>query len=201
MIIATIVCRLSEGGAKQATREDLTHVVKVSAIGKYPFIMLDSHQVDFGKLLVGKSASKTFTLQNSSSVPTTFSVEKVGDDGKDSAIQIDFTEGVLLPGERANLCVTFTPHLATATSFVTYKVTCFAGNSIEFTARGSAKGYDVSLSTTSIHFGEVNLQSSTNRLINVVNCSDLPTTFQFYSDKSNLFSFSQTEGTVKANSS
>jgi len=45
-----------------ASRDDLTHVVKVSAIGKYPFIMLDSHAVDFGKLLVGKSASKTFTL-------------------------------------------------------------------------------------------------------------------------------------------
>ena len=125
----------------------------------------------------------------------------MADDGKDTAIQIDFTEGSLLPGERANLTVTFTPCLATATSFVTFKVSSFAGNSIEFTAKGSAKGYDVALSTTSIHFGEVNLQSSTNRLINVVNMSDLPTSFQFFSDKSNLFSFSQTEGTVKANSS
>ena len=37
--------------------------------------------------------------------------------------------------------------------------------------------------------------------MNVVNNSDLPTSFQFFTDKNNMFSFSMTEGTVKANAS
>lgn len=45
------------------------------------------------------------------------------------------------------------------------------------------------------------LGSTTNRLVNIVNCSDLPTTFQFVTDKKNMFSFSKVEGQVAANSS
>ena len=37
--------------------------------------------------------------------------------------------------------------------------------------------------------------------MNVVNNSDLPTSFQFFTDKSNLYSFSMTEGVVKAHAS
>jgi len=34
-----------------------------------------------------------------------------------------------------------------------------------------------------------------------MNSSDLPTTYQFITDRSNVFSFSQSEGTVKKNAS
>jgi len=65
---------------------------------------------------------------------------------------------------------------------------------------GEGLGNEVSFSTNSIHFGEVQMESTTNRLLNIVNDSDQPTTFQIYSDKSNIFAFSKTEGTVKAKS-
>ena len=58
----------------------------------------------------------------------------------------------------------------------------------------------MSLSTRSIHFGEVQLQSATNRLLNIINESDQPTTFHFYSDRTNIFSFSKIEGTIKPKS-
>ena len=61
---------------------------------------------------------------------------------------------------------------------------------------GQANGIDVSLSSKSVHFGEVQLTSVTNRLLNIVNDGDQPTTFQFFTDKTNIFSFSKTEGTV-----
>ena len=51
-----------------------------------------------------------------------------------------------------------------------------------------------------MHFGEVQLSSSTNRLLNICNDSDLPTTFQFFTDDKNVFSFSKLEGTVNAKS-
>ena len=71
---------------------------------------------------------------------------------------------------------------------------------MEFSCRGTAVGYDVQLSTKSVHFGEVQIENTTNRVLNVLNDSDLPTTFQFITDKNNLFAFSQTEGVVKAHS-
>lgn len=64
-----------------------------------------------------------------------------------------------------------------------------------------ADGYDVQLSSKSVHFGEVQTEQTTNRLLNVVNNSDLPTSFQFFTDKSNMYSFSMTEGIVKAHAS
>ena len=47
---------------------------------------------------------------------------------------------------------------------------------------GQSNGINVSLSTKSIHFGEVQVDANTNRLLNVVNSSDLATTFQFITD-------------------
>jgi len=65
---------------------------------------------------------------------------------------------------------------------------------------GQALGNDVSLSSNSIHFGEVQQLSTTNRLLNICNDSDQPTTFQFFSDQSNIFAFSKIEGTVNPHS-
>ena len=50
----------------------MTKVLKLSAIGKYPFITLDATSFDFENLLVGKTASQVFNLQNSSLVPTRY---------------------------------------------------------------------------------------------------------------------------------
>ena len=51
VIIATIVIKVQEGGS------ELARTLKMSAIGKYPFITLDQHSFDFETLLVGKTAS------------------------------------------------------------------------------------------------------------------------------------------------
>ena len=56
VIIASIVFKVMEGGS------ELTKVLKVSAIGKYPFMTLDQTSFDFENLLVGKTASQIFSL-------------------------------------------------------------------------------------------------------------------------------------------
>ena len=128
-------------------------------------------------MLVGKTASQIFNLQNSSNVPTTYSIEKVNDDGKDPSIQVDHTEGEISPGQIVKVTVTYTPLIAGTTSFSLFKVSAFGGNEIEFSCKGVADGYDVSLSSKTVQFGEVQDQATTNRLLNVVNDSDLPTSF------------------------
>jgi hypothetical protein len=83
---------------------------------------------------------------------------------------------------------------------VYFSVVSAGGNTLSFHAKGIAKGFDVDLSVKSLHFGEVNIDTETNRILQVVNNSDLPTQFQFSTDPNNMFSFSQTVGTVKPHS-
>jgi len=134
-------------------------------------------------------------------VPTNYTIERVNDDGKDKAIKVDHNSGELLPGQITKVTVTYTPSLAGVKSYCLLKVSAFGGNEIEFSCRGEADGYNVELSSKTVHFGEVQAQQTTNRLLNVVNDSDLPTSFQFFTDKSNLFSISMTEGIVKPHAS
>lgn len=75
------------------------------------------------------------------------------------------------------------------------------GNELRFMCKGVALGFDVELNVKSLHFGEVTIDTQTNRILNVVNNSDLPTQFQLNTDQHNMFSFSQTVGTVKPHSS
>ena len=187
--------KLAEGAT------EVTRVIKCSAIGKYPFITLDVKEIDFSTLLVGKTVSREIQLQNSSLVPTSFIIEKVSDDGKDPTIKVDQIKGKLTPGHITKLNVSYTPELPEVNSFANFKISAFGGNELRFSAKGKAEAYDVNLSVQSIQFGEVQTEANTNRLLNVVNSSDMPTTFQFITDKSNVFSFSHTEGTVKKNAS
>jgi hypothetical protein len=64
-------------------------VLKLSAIGKYPFLTINQEKFDFETLLVGKVAEKDVMLKNQSLVPAQFVVEKINDDGKDAAFSID----------------------------------------------------------------------------------------------------------------
>ena len=56
VVVNSIVFKLQEGS------QEVNRVLKVSAIGKYPFIVLDQQSVDFGPLLVGKTVSREFIL-------------------------------------------------------------------------------------------------------------------------------------------
>ena len=78
--------------------QELTRTLKVSAIGKYPFITLSHESIDFKSLLIGKTDSKEITITNSSLVPTSFNIEKVNDDGKDKSIHLSHTSAELIPG-------------------------------------------------------------------------------------------------------
>lgn len=193
VLIATVVFKFS--GAEEGSR-----VLKLSAIGKYPFLTINHEKFDFETLLVGKVTQKDVILKNNSLVPATFSVEKVSDDGKDPAFSIDNYNGVIPPGASFKITVKYVPSVVGLASCTQYKVKTIGGNDLSFSCIGHAEGFDVKLSANSIHFGEVQFGSNTNRLLNICNDSDLPTTFQFFTDDKNVFSFSKIEGVVNAKS-
>lgn len=130
-----------------------------------------------------------------------FSVEKINDDGKDASFSIDFYQGQIPPNASFKITIKYVPSIVGVTSCSQYKIKTVGGNELNFSALGYATGFNVGLSNKSIHFGEVQIGSNTNRLLNIINDSDLPTSFQFVNDSKNVFSFSKTEGTVNARAS
>jgi hypothetical protein len=73
VVVASAVVKINDG-------EDGSSVIKMSAIGKYPFLMISNDSIDFEELLVGKSLTKEVTLRNSSLVQVDFKIEKLKDD-------------------------------------------------------------------------------------------------------------------------
>jgi len=170
VIVATVVFKFSGS-------EDGTKVLKLSAIGKYPFLTINHEKFDFETLLVGKVVQKDVILKNNSLVPAEFHVEKVNDDGKDPSFSIDNYSGVVPPNASFKITVKYVPSTVGLTSCTQYSVKVVGGNNLNFSCIGQAEGFNVSLSAKSMHFGEVQLGSNTNRLLNICNDSDLPTTF------------------------
>lgn len=170
VLIATSVVKFS--GAEEGTR-----VLKMSAIGKYPFVTVNHERFDFETLLVGKVSQKDVILKNSSLVPALFTIEKVNDDGKDTSFTLDNHQGVVPPNASFKITVKYVPTVVGLTSCTQYRIKTVGGNDLTFSVIGHADGFNVSLSVKSIHFGEVSLGANTNRLLNIINDSDLPTSF------------------------
>ena len=102
MVVATAVFKLFEG-------EEATKVLKISAIGKYPFLTINQEHIDFETLLVGKQSTKDIILKNESLVPVEFTIEKIKDDGKDIAFSIDNYHGIIPPHTIFKLTVKYVP--------------------------------------------------------------------------------------------
>lgn len=168
--IATAIFKFSEG-------EEVTKTLKMSAIGKFPFLNLNQTKIDFEELLVGKVDAKKLLLRNNSTVPASFTIEKVSDDGKDIAFSLEQYEGEIPVGGSFEITVKYIPQIVGMTSCTAYQIQTHGGNQLNFSCSGTATGFNVGLSAQSVHFGEVQLGSQTNRLLNIVNHSDLPTTF------------------------
>lgn len=55
------------------------------------------------------TATKEVTITNSSPVPTSFTIEKVSDDGKDKSLHLSHLSGPLQPNTSFTVSVTYTP--------------------------------------------------------------------------------------------
>ena len=57
VVIASVVFKFSEG-------EEKSKVLKLSAIGKYPFLTINAERIDFETLLIGKVTEKEILVKN-----------------------------------------------------------------------------------------------------------------------------------------
>lgn len=148
-MVTALTVNLSEGSHEQS------YSIKLSAIGKYPFMTVDHKSFTFEPLLVGKNETQYMTITNSSEVSTNFTIEKISDDGKDPSFVLSQTSGTLPPKQDQSIQIKYTPTIADTCSCAYYRISAQGGNSIDFNCKGQAAGYDVTLSTSSIQFGEV----------------------------------------------
>lgn len=128
-------------------------------------------------MTVGKSETKKVTLRNQSLVIADWTIEKLNDDGKDPSFTLSEMKGSIAPGSSTTIWVTYAPTMPGSFSCTQYQVSIQGGNLLKFTCIGEGLGNEVSFSTNSIHFGEVQLEQTTNRLLNIINDSDQATTF------------------------
>ncbi|CAD8141208.1 unnamed protein product [Paramecium octaurelia] len=175
-------------------------VIKVSGIGKYPFLQLNTKKLNFETLLIGKTVTKEITIKNSSEVTAQFQITKMIDDEfKDNAFSLDYSAGVIPQKSTFLIKVTYQPQILNV-SVIRFKVICQGGNELTFECVGSAVEHAVYLSEKSINFGEIKIGNQATKLLTIHNDSDLATSYQFYTDMNNIFSFNKIRGLIQGKS-
>lgn len=149
---AVAACALSSGAS---------HAVRLTAIGKFPFVALDRTAVDFGGLLVGQGGQRTVQLANKSMVPATFEVAQ-GD--AESAFSVAPTRGRVEAGAALALTVRFKPHTAGTASSETVQIRAAGGNTLRLGLRGAARSALVAISEQTLDFQDVPVGRSAKKV-------------------------------------
>jgi cilia- and flagella-associated protein 65 len=144
---ATAVCALSNSS---------TALVKLTAIGKFPFLTLDAPTTEHGDVLVGHSAKRTIRLLNQSLVPAHFTVEHTAGHN-DGVFSIAPLTGTVPPGSWATLTIRYRPRFAGTFSSEEFQISTAGGNVVRLRQRGCALGAVVALSQRALDFGDVPL--------------------------------------------
>ncbi|EAR97146.2 MSP (major sperm protein) domain protein (macronuclear) [Tetrahymena thermophila SB210] len=176
-------------------------IIKVSGIGKYPFIQPQARKIHFNTLLVGKSLTREVIVKNLSQVGTKFTITKlINDEFKDSSFSINCSSGFIPPQSSFLVSITYKPQVEGLCSIAHWKIEAPGGNSAQISAIGDAEGFNIRLSDQSINFGEVKIETEASRILTIYNDSDLPTKYQFYIDQNSIFSISKPKGIIKDHS-
>eukprot|EP00743_Colponemidia_sp_Colp-15_P004902 GILK01005283.1.p1 GENE.GILK01005283.1~~GILK01005283.1.p1 ORF type:complete len:1742 (+),score=283.35 GILK01005283.1:94-5319(+) len=156
-------------------------IMKLSGIGKYPFLAAMDDRIHFESTLVGKVAERELILRNMSLVDATFKVT-AEERETDPVFVFRPTAGVIPPDGTLALSVTYTPTAVGAFNSSNFAIRTPGGNVVKVTCIGQAIGHSVTLSSKSINFGDVSSGNQLSRLITITNHSDLPTSYQFQID-------------------
>jgi hypothetical protein len=152
---ASVVCILSSGGSS---------VLKMSAIGKFPYISIDCSEVDHGGVLVGQASQRIVRLINRSLVSATYRVrqQKPTDD---EVFTIMPSKGQIAPGCWQELQLRFTPETAGTLSNSIEDINVVGGNTLHLQQRGSAMSAVVTLSERFLEFGDVQIGRTVRKVL------------------------------------
>lgn len=148
------ICSLSTGSSS---------IMRVTAIGKYPYLSVEPATVDHGQVLVGANASSSVTLLNQSLVPANFTVT---DDlpTDDQVFRLIPVSGCIPPGKGVDLKLLYNPRFLGAASAVHYSIKTPGGNMVTLKQSGSALGATVALTDSSLGFGDILVGNSMRKV-------------------------------------
>ena len=176
-------------------------VVKLSAIGKFPFLKTLNTKLDFEEVIYGKKKVKNLIINNASEVVTKFSIKQLQiDQFNDTSFSLDETEGEIPPKSSFLIKITYKPMIWDLYSCSHFEIQCQGGNKIEVQCVGRALPLEAKLSSKLVDFGSIRLNSSTNRMVTLHNNSDTNCAFEVIIDNSGVFSVKETAGVIKPKS-
>ncbi|CAN0346344.1 unnamed protein product [Ectocarpus sp. 6 AP-2014] len=194
--------------------------MKVSAVGKYCYVVPSEDEIDFGDQTIvtvgggagsdarGGSPRKDFTLRNQSVVPAAFSIRRLEGD-REAVFSVHPCDGVIPPEDEVVVTATYSPVSAGTFSRDHYEVITVGGNKVSVGIQGRAVGCSVRLEKKedpfargcgvpdSVNFREVKVGVTTTRVINLYNESSTPCRYCFViQGDSSIFHFSHTRGII-----
>ena len=174
---------------------------RVSAVGKYPFIRLSDKELDFGEVIVGKTAERTFKVLNQSVVAVTYECARV-DAEHDHVFKVDSRGGKLRRDAHDVVKVTYAPAMPGTFSAEAFRFTTPGGrHDTVLRLRGTATGPSASLSASTLQFGSVVKGTSVRRVFDVQNHSEVAMHWQIDSEKLGTFALDVDRGLIPAKAS
>jgi len=184
--VGTVVVKQPEGPSL---------VMKVSGIGKLPYVNVSEHLLDFGSCLLGQTKTLELIVSNQSLVPVSYNLEPAPTDN-DPAFKWNVTSGKLPADSSTALYVRYTP-LATGSFDCEYfDITTPAGGTQKICCKGYAQPHDVRLGVTAINFGNLCLGKVSMRTVEITNHTNAQAFYQFVTEPNGCFEFSRTDGTI-----
>ena len=209
VFVSLASCEVGRGVA--ATKPKPLLEMRLSAIGRYTYIVPSENKLDFGTLLAGQTEDsvKEIVLRNQSVVPATVLCTRVESD-REAVFSVSPTEVVIPPQSEVAVTVDFDPVCAGCYTMEHFEFTTPGGNATTITCSGMtaspkvdlykkedpfAGGYGVrnSLNFRDVHVGRTNVTALFLR-----NDSELPVHFMFVVEENGCFKFSEVQGVIPA---
>lgn len=176
-------------------------VIKLSAIGKFPFLKTLNTKIDFEEVIYGKKKVKNLIINNASEVSTKFFITQLQvDQYHDTSFILDETKGEIPPKSSFLIKITYKPMIWDLYSCSHFQIQCQGGNQIAVQCVGRALPLEARLSSKLVDFGSIRLNSTTNRMVTLHNNSDTNCAFEVVIDNTGVFSVKENAGVIKPKS-
>ena len=176
-------------------------VIKLSAIGKFPFLKTQNTKIDFQDVIYGKRKVKDLIIYNASEVTTYFNITPTSlDEYSDRSFSLDVDHGYIPPKSSFLVKITYRPMIWDLYSCTHFSINCQGGNTIEIQCVGKALSIEAKLSSRIVDFGSIRLNSTTNRMVTLHNNSDTNCSFEIIIDNTGIFSVKESVGVIKPKS-
>lgn len=183
-------------------KENLSKVIKISYISKFPYIKIQKTFFDFGNILVGKTGDTEIILANHEKVSANFFIKRKKFNNSKTHEEFYLSDwfGTIPANEQFKITVKFNANYPNHFSYETYEIFTRGGNIIRFSLIANSLGIRTNINEKFLNFQSVEINTNKTRMIRVFNESKESTHFQFFYNNEGVFEFDQLQGIIPSNS-